>query len=263
MNSDGENQDEVNLNGAPILSIQNLEKTREQGGARFTLRVPRFQLGRGEFVAVTGDSGCGKSTLLDLLALVLKPSGCQVFQLNLSGQATDVDELWREDNEAALAGLRRKGFGYVLQNGGLLPFLTTRDNIKLAAEISGRPVSGELINHLAEQIGIAAILNKKPQHLSGGQRQRAAILRAICHQPPIILADEPTAAVDKTRARAIVADFAELARKSALTVVMVSHDVDLLKPVADRAYGFTLESTGERETLAHCIESNLELQQAS
>lgn len=244
------------MDRSPILCIEDLQKTREQGGARFTLTVPVFQLYRSEFIAVAGDSGCGKSTLLDLLALVLKPTGCKLFQFNFGDEKVDAAYFWRADDESALANLRRKGFGYVLQSGGLLPFLNTRDNIKLAAEISARPVSNALIDKLAVRIGIDSILNKKPQHLSGGQRQRAAILRAICHQPPIILADEPTAAVDKTRARAIVADFAKIAREHGSTVVMVSHDMDLLRPVADRVYGFALESIGEHEIRSCCIETD-------
>lgn len=128
--------------------------------------------------------------------------------------------------------------GYVLQTGGLLPFLSVAENIHLPLRILGVPIDHAEIEDLAECIDIRAVLGKKPQHLSGGQRQRAAILRALVHNPRLILADEPTAAVDKSRARAIVQDFKRLACDQGATIIMVTHDYRLVRDLADVTYTF-------------------------
>ncbi len=225
----------------PILRLANLRKTREQGETRFELHVPAFHLHAGQFVAVVGESGCGKSTLLDLLALVLKPTHCETFWLaegSGAGRGIDIWQLWNAGAEHKLAEIRRRDLGYVLQTGGLLPFLSVAENIHLPLRILGVPIDHAEIEDLAECIDIRAVLGKKPQHLSGGQRQRAAILRALVHNPRLILADEPTAAVDKSRARAIVQDFKRLACDQGATIIMVTHDYRLVRDLADVTYTF-------------------------
>ncbi|GAA0598527.1 ABC transporter ATP-binding protein [Caenispirillum bisanense] len=224
-----------------LLHMKDLTRTREQADARFELSVPDFRVAAGEFVAVVGASGCGKSTLLDILALVLRPSGAQHFRLAGEAGWIDLADLWRRNDERALAALRRTRLGYVLQTGGLLPFLTVAENIALPARLTGQTLSRPELEAMAADIGIRQVLDKKPQYISGGQRQRAAILRALAHAPGLILADEPTAAVDQERARAIVADFRRAASERGCAVVMVTHDRDLVAPVADRAYTFTLD----------------------
>jgi len=238
-----------------ILRLINLHKLREQGNVRFSLHIPEFIIYPGQFVAIVGDSGCGKSTLLDMLALVSKPTGCQRFQFAADrspGAIIDIWNLWSSGEESALATIRRRDLGYVLQTGGLMPFLTVEENIRLPLRIQGIRIERREIESLAERIDIKAILRKKSQHISGGQRQRAAILRALVHKPRIILADEPTAAVDKKRARSIVQDFKGLALDRGTTIVMVTHDYDLVKDYADVTYTFDLTEISSVETHSVC-----------
>lgn len=239
----------------PLLAVEGLVKRRERNGVVFELVVDRFTLTPGRFVAVLGESGCGKSTLLDLVALVLKPTTCDRFELRLDGAApVDVMGLWQADAEEALAAHRRENLGYVLQTGGLFPFLSVRENILLPARLNGIKVPGDRLKTLATRIGLADHLAKKPMHLSGGQRQRAAVLRAIVHAPRLIVADEPTAAVDKARAREIVEDLSALARQEGATIVMVTHDPGLVSDIADTAYGFEVAKTGETATRSRLVE---------
>ncbi len=219
-----------------LLSIIEMQKRREQGGINFELNVPTFNLNKGQFVAIVGASGCGKSTLLDILALVLRPNQCQEFLIYTASETMNINEIW--NHEAKLAAIRRNIFGYVLQTGGLLPFLTVERNICLPIKVKQSGYSIEKIHELAKKMGIEQILTKKPQFLSGGQRQRVAILRAMAHQPDIILADEPTAAVDKENAHIIVKNFYELAKEMGTTIVMVTHDHDLVAELADITYTF-------------------------
>jgi len=206
-----------------IVVIKELIKRREQGGVAFELVVPDLRLPRGAFVAIVGESGCGKSTLLDLLALVMEPSACTAFEFHLgSGAAINVKALWAADDEGSLAAIRRNHLGYVLQTGGLLPFLTVEQNIGLPARLKGCIGYQADVRALAKHMDVETVLQKKPQFLSGGQRQRVAILRALVHGPDIILADEPTAAVDKARAASIVAHFCDLAKARNTTSIMVT-----------------------------------------
>ncbi|MDM8564871.1 ABC transporter ATP-binding protein [Candidatus Halobeggiatoa sp. HSG11] len=228
-----------------VLELKNVLKHREQGGATFELHVQQLQLNKGQFVAVVGESGCGKSTLLDILALVSKPTSYEQFNY-YNTEVINIKQLWEQQQEKTLAKLRRLHFGYVLQTGGLLPFLTVLQNLQLASEINGFQDSE--IKKLAERLDISNILNKKPQYLSGGQRQRVAILRAISHRPQIILADEPTAAVDETRALHIIEDFHTIAKENGTIIVMVTHNHNLVAPFADVTYGFNVSDVSDTLT---------------
>jgi putative ABC transport system ATP-binding protein len=136
--------------------------------------------------------------------------------------------------------------GYVLQSGGLISFLTVRQNLEMPFQLVGRDPDTARIVAMAERFGIGTQLDKKPRHLSGGQRQRVAILRALMLKPALVLADEPTAAVDQVRARQIVAEFRGLAQEAQSTIVMVSHDRELLESVADRIIELSTE-VGQNE----------------
>jgi len=241
----------------PLVEIAGLVKLREQGGVAFELVVPRFEVARGRFIALVGESGCGKSTLLDTLALVLRPTACERFLFQDPDApslwaADDVMALWRSGDEQALAGLRRRRLGYVLQSGGLLPFLTARQNLQLPLRLNGRSDGSEELERLSRRIGVANVLGKKPRYLSGGQRQRVAILRALVHGPALILADEPTAAVDRARARSIVKDLGGLAREGGGSVIMVTHDPQLVESAADAVWGFRVEQVSDVRTRSVC-----------
>lgn len=236
------------------LCLDGVHKLRTQGESVFELAVPAFDVEAGEMVAVVGQSGCGKSTLLDMLALVMEPTAVERFELHPGEGSSvfDLRALWACADEAALAGLRRDYLGYVLQTGGLLPFLSVRDNILLPGRIKGLDEHGDRLDRLASRLGVKECLDRMPSALSIGQRQRAAILRALAHGPRLVLADEPTAAVDKARARAIIDDMEALARDETVAVVVVTHDVELLAGRADRIYGFEVEQVSAQVTRSLC-----------
>lgn len=232
-----------------VTQLKNVVKRREQGGVTFELHVPEFELHSGELVAIVGDSGCGKSTLLDMLALVSRPTQSEAFQYFAEH---DIKQLWQQNQEKQLSHIRRQYLGYVLQTGGLLPFLTVFQNIQLPAKLNGLQ-NDEHITELATRFGIEKTLTKKPQYLSGGQRQRVAILRALQHHPKVILADEPTAAVDKKNAYKIVEKFLELAKENDTTIVMVTHDRALVSQFENVIYyTFDLEAQSENFTKSTC-----------
>jgi len=243
---------------APLLLLRGMTKRREQGGSAFKLHVPALDIAVGKVVAVVGDSGCGKSTLLDILALVMEPTGVERFELCLDSHepVVDVRALWQTGAETRLAALRRDHLGYVLQTGGLLPFLSVVDNMTLPARVKGLPDPLALIGDLAERMGLGGCLARMPDSLSIGQRQRVAILRALLHGPRLVLADEPTAAVDKARAETIMEDLHTLARERSVSVVVVTHDVGLVAEVADRTYGFRMEQISESETCSYCYRAD-------
>lgn len=242
---------------APLVLMHGVGKRRAQGGSAFELEVPRLHIAPGELVAVIGASGCGKSTLLDMLALVMEPSRLERFEMRFEPERPPIDlrALWSSGAETRLAALRRDFLGYVLQTGGLLPFLSVADNITLPARVKGLPRPDRAAAALAQRLGLDGTLRRMPQALSIGQRQRVAILRALLHEPRLVLADEPTAAVDKARATAIMADFHALARERDVAVVVVTHDVDLVAGFADRTYGFRMERVSENETRSLCFEA--------
>ncbi len=237
---------------APMVLLEGLTKTRTQSESVFELRVSRFSVRPGQVVAVTGESGCGKSTLLDILALVMGPTRVDRFELQNNGLQHDLARLWDNDEEATLSALRRDTFGYVLQTGGLLPFLNVRRNIILPGRIKGAPVSRNRLDTLAARLGLAGYLDRMPSSLSIGQRQRAAILRALAHSPRVVLADEPTAAVDKARARTIMDDMHALARDEGTAVVVVTHDTDLVATGVDATYTFDTNRVDDRTTRSVC-----------
>lgn len=235
-----------------MVRLSSAVKRLERNDVAFELRVPELELRAGELVALTGDSGCGKSTLLDMLALVARPTACEGFVLRAAGNDYDVERYWAAGDDAALAALRRRFIGYVLQAGGLLPFLSAGDNVLLPMRLKGNLGDRRELMHSAERLGIAGLMRKHPQHLSGGERQRVAILRALANAPALVLADEPTGAVDRARAREILADFRRIALARRVAVVMASHDGELVREFADRRYGFDIERCGPKHTLSRC-----------
>ena len=233
-----------------LYHLDGVSKEREKGGVRFTLKVPYFKVRAGSFLLISGPSGCGKSTLLDLLGLVLSPSAARRFRLR------GADGAWNQLDglaDAAMARLRGGIIGYVLQSGGLLPYLTVRENILLTRRLNGMPADKEHARTLAARLGIEAQLGKKPAHLSGGQRQRVAIARALAHEPVLLLADEPTAAVDRETAMEIRNQLVGLCKGSNTAVVLVSHDADLFEPVSDQVYGFDLLRRSENDIVSSLV----------
>jgi putative ABC transport system ATP-binding protein len=235
-----------------IFCLKNVLKVREKGGQRFELHVPAFVIQQGEFIALVGESGCGKSTLLDMLALVLRPTQADEFTIRIPKR--EIAYAVMSLSEATLAQIRKADMGYVLQTGGLLPFLTVKENILLPCRLNGLDDVEEGMQQLVTHLDIAEQLTKKPQFLSGGQRQRVAIARALAHRPSIVLADEPTAAVDKYTARKIRDKFKELTQLLGVTLCMVTHDEGLVADAVDRTFRFEVHPESEHHTYAVCRE---------
>ncbi len=237
----------------PLVRMEAVRVVRAQGDSRFTLEIPAFEVEAGRFVAVTGESGCGKSTLLDLLALVLRPEPGGRFLFRGRAGVADVAALWNRQDEEALSALRRRDLGYVPQSGGLIPFLSVGANLGLPPRLNGQRDYRARLERLAERMGVSGLMSRLPASLSGGQRQRIAILRAMAHRPALILADEPTAAVDAERARRILEQFHALAREEGTAIVLVTHDRELVAEGVDRRYGFEVDSRDERRVRSRCV----------
>ncbi|MGU9857908.1 ABC transporter ATP-binding protein [Pseudomonas sp. LF245] len=207
-----------------MLDLSAVHKSRGVGSQRYSLVIPALHLRAGEQVAIVGPSGCGKSTLLDVLALVLAPD--QVGRFAFHQQ--DIAGLWRADQQSALAALRSRHLGYVLQTGGLLGFLDVRGNIALSRKLLGLPDDGS-VARLAEQLEISDQLAKKPAALSVGQRQRVSCARALAHAPQLLLADEPTASLDPLNAERVMHALLAQAREHRAACVIATHDEPLAR----------------------------------
>jgi putative ABC transport system ATP-binding protein len=208
----------------PALELAGVERAHAAGNARFVLEIDRFAVRRGEAIALTGPSGTGKSTMLDLLALALKPDRADRFALTTrAGAVVDVAAAWARDDIDALTAVRAAHHGYVLQQGGLLPYLTVRENIALSQRVQGVDDPAQ-VEAVALNLEIAGLLDRKPAALSVGQRQRAAIARAIAHRPEIVLADEPTASVHPALADTVMALLVAQAREADAALILATHD---------------------------------------
>ncbi len=216
--------DATQREGGTIYHLRNVVLDRKSEGVSFRLNVPSLQIRQGEQIAVIGESGCGKSTLLDILAFIAKPSDIDSFRFrpNLADSPTDIGALWDKKQLNALGDMRKQHIGYVMQTGGLLPYLTVRDNINLSRNVL-KMKKDDTVDTLARELGIARHLDKLPGTLSTGERQRVAIARGLAHQPSIVIADEPTASVDPFAAEKIMALFMELAEDRNITVFVTSH----------------------------------------
>jgi putative ABC transport system ATP-binding protein len=180
----------------------------------------------GEAVAVKGPSGSGKSTLLNLIAGLDRPTEGQV---EVAG--TELNRL----SETALARFRRQHIGIIFQFFHLLDDMTARDNVLLPAQLAGTPrrVALARADELLDALGLAARANAYPARLSGGERQRVAVARALINRPPLLLADEPTGAVD-AQAGATITELLRDLNRSGQTVLLVTHDAALAHRCATR-----------------------------
>lgn len=207
-----------------IYSLKNVVKNRLVDEAGFRLHVPNIEIREQENIALVGHSGCGKSTLLDMLALALRPDEAEEFTLTTSdGASQDLGLLWKKNKQNKLSLIRKQHIGYVLQQGGLLPYLTVRENIDLPRRLMNLP-QDDSTRSLAKVMGIQRQLDKLPGLLSAGERQRVAFTRALSHRPSILLADEPTASLDPITARKIMAVVMELVKGLKITMITASHD---------------------------------------
>ena len=201
-----------------LLEAANIKKTyttRFGGNKVEALRNVSFAVEKGEYVAVMGESGSGKTTLLNILAALDKPTGGRI---RLEGQ--DLSEL----SEKEISQLRRDKLGFVFQDFNLLDTFTLEDNIYLPLVLAGEKHAEMKLRliPLAVQLGIEPLLKKYPYEVSGGQKQRAAVARALIINPSLILADEPTGALDSKSTDELLRLFGEINEKGQ-TILMVTH----------------------------------------
>ena len=201
-----------------VLSVRNLEKVYGGRGAQTrALDDVSLDVERGEFVAIMGASGSGKSTLLNCVSTI---DSATIGRILVDG--ADVSSMRGRD----LARFRRERLGFVFQDSNLLDTLTARENVALPLTIS-RVAAGETLSRVegvARRLGIEKYLDKYPYQLSGGQQQRVAAARALVTRPSLIMADEPTGALDSKSARLLLECLEQLNRELSATVLMVTHD---------------------------------------
>ena len=237
-----------------VFELKGISISREKGGVTFRLEIPDLTIYSGEFIGVIGSSGCGKSTFLDILGLILSIDSSERFRLSVKQNNTIFRQEISSLSDKKLADIRREHIGYILQSGGLLPFLSVQENILLSKKLNNRNIGQKSFYKLVNLLGIEGQINKKPQYLSGGQRQRVAIARALIHNPEIILADEPTASVDKPTAIEIRDQFKKLAKASGSSVLMVTHDIEMVEYYSDRLFTFEVKKVRENLVVSKVIE---------
>lgn len=201
-----------------LLDVQHVQKTyhtRFGGQAVQALKDIHFSIEAGEYVAIMGESGSGKTTLLNILALLDQPTKGLVY---LNGQDTTTIK------QADVAAFRRNELGFVFQDFNLLDTLSVKDNMILPLVLSNQPAKqmDSRVKPVANLLGIGDLLDKFPYELSGGQQQRVAIGRAIITQPSLLLADEPTGALD-SKSSAMILDHFEAINRQGQTILMVTH----------------------------------------
>ena len=204
-----------------ILEVRNISKiyTTRFGSAKVqALSDMNFSIEEGEYAAIMGESGSGKTTLLNILASLDKPTGGEVL---LNGKSLTMIR------EKELSAFRRDNLGFVFQDFNLLDNFSLKDNIVLPLVLQKKEVSEmeERLEPIAERLGITELLAKYPYEVSGGQKQRAAVARAIITKPQLILADEPTGALDSKAAAGLLKVFREI-NGDGQTILMVTHSIN-------------------------------------
>lgn len=203
-----------------LLEVKNVKKiytTRFGSNQVEALRDVNFTVERGEYVAIMGESGSGKTTLLNILAALDKPTEGKVYLKD-----RDLGKL----KEKEIATFRRQNLGFVFQDFNLLDTFSLKDNIFLPLVLSGKkyPEMEKRLKPIAEKLGIEKLLEKYPYEVSGGQKQRAAIARALITKPQLILADEPSGALNSKAADSLMNLFTTI-NQEGQTIVMVTHSV--------------------------------------
>ncbi|MDW5322457.1 ABC transporter ATP-binding protein [Plantactinospora sp. KLBMP9567] len=201
----------------PLLHARGLVRTYH-GGVRelAALRDVSIEVATGDWVAVTGPSGCGKSTLLHLLGGLDRPDRGEVW---LAGHRMDT----RPESERAM--LRRRHVGFVFQFLNLVPTMTVAGNVELPLVLQGvgRRDARRRVLEVLDELGVAEVADAAPAELSGGQQQRVALARAVVHRPDVLLADEPTGALDSAAAETVL-DLLRRRHQEGQSIVLVTHD---------------------------------------
>ena len=204
--------------GVPVLEVNHVEKVYgSRNNVTRALADVSFAVDKGEFVGIMGASGSGKSTLLNCVSTI-----DTVTSGNVVINGADVTRM----KHARLTRFRREQLGFIFQDSNLLDTLTARENIALPLTIARVPAKETLarVEQVAQRLDIAGVLDKYPYQMSGGQQQRVAAARALVTDPAIILADEPTGALDSKNARLLLESIEAMNRQYQATVLMVTHD---------------------------------------
>jgi len=210
-----------------MLQLNNVTRNFKQGGEKVTaLRKTNFTVNAGEFIAVIGPSGSGKSTFLTIAGGLQNPSSGQVIINDI-----DITDLSKKE----LSAVRLQHVGFILQASNLVPFLTVEKQLMLMDKVTRRRTDFEAMEQLFKQLGITKLRKKYPSDLSGGERQRVAIAKILYSQPSLILADEPTASLDTTKAFEVVELLARETHELGKATIMVTHDERLIK-YCDKVY---------------------------
>lgn len=206
-----------------LIAFRNVWKTYQMGEVQVNaLRAVSVRFRKGEFAAIIGPSGSGKSTMMNLVGCLDIPTRGEIF---LKGR----NIAWLEESE--LAALRGRTIGFVFQQYNLIPGMTALENVLLPLEIQeiDDRIAEKRAKKLLSLVGLSDKIRHKPSQLSGGQQQRVSIARALACNPEIILADEPTGALDSVTGRELLAMLHRLWKEEGKTIVMVTHDLHLAK----------------------------------
>ena len=211
---------------APLLKLEKVSKNyvAAEGAAPVSvLRDLSFEITAGESVAIIGPSGCGKSTLLNIIGTLDHPTSGSVW--------LDDQDLSRLD-EQQLAAIRSRQIGFIFQSHHLLPQCSVLENVlvpTIADKRSASTGAAERAEKLLKRVGLGERLHHRPGQLSGGERQRVAVVRALINQPKLLLADEPTGALDRNSAQGMAQLLVELNREEQVTLVLVTHALELAR----------------------------------
>jgi putative ABC transport system ATP-binding protein len=226
------------------IRIESLSKRYGSGETAVdALKNVNMEVAAGEVVGLIGPSGSGKSTLLKSLGAVIEPSAGRMT----IGDTIIYDNGWKVKD---IRALRRDSIGFVFQAPYLIPFLDVTDNVALLPMLAGQSNAQSRRQALAmlEALDVAHRAKAMPSQLSGGEQQRVAIARALINRPPVVLADEPTAPLDSTRALAVIRILGQMARQYETAIIVVTHDEKII-PTFKRLYhirdGATYEEAGE------------------
>lgn len=230
------------------IRIEGLKKRYGHGEAAVdALKNVNMTVAPGEVVGLIGPSGSGKSTLLKCLGAVIEPTAGRMWL----GDELIFDDGWKTSD---LRALRRDRIGFVFQAPYLIPFLDVTDNVALLPMLAGQPnaLARRRAAELLAALDVGHRAAARPSALSGGEQQRVAIARALANQPPVILADEPTAPLDSERALGVMRILNDMARQYRTAVIVVTHDEKII-PTFRRIYhirdGQTFEEAGEGRAL--------------
>lgn len=214
---DRERKEETIMTLLEVKNVRKIYTTRFGGNQVEALHNVNFSVEQGEYVAIMGESGSGKTTLLNILAALDTPTGGKVY---LKGR--DLSGV----KEREIAAFRRQNLGFVFQDFHLLDTFSLKDNIFLPLVLSGKTYEEmeRRLTPVAERLGITEILNKFPYEVSGGQKQRAAVARALVTKPQLIIADEPTGALDSRASDELLNLFGAI-NQDGQTILMVTHSV--------------------------------------